>query len=200
MIRAVVFDLGGVVFDSPLHVIAAYEVSNGVAPGTINRAVMEAGSDGAWARYERAEIGFAMFCVDFARDCEAAGGEVDAKELMRQINEATKPRPVMLDAIQEVRTEGRLVGALTNNWTPIADESFKARFDVVVESSVEGLRKPQVAMYEAILERLGVEASEALFLDDIGANLKPARAMGMQTIKVVTPEQALAEMWEFLSR
>jgi putative hydrolase of the HAD superfamily len=72
-------------------------------------------------------------------------------------------------------------------------------FDVVVESAVEGLRKPELPIYELVLERLGVDASEAVFLDDLGINLKPARAMGMTTIKVVDPDDALRELASVLA-
>ena len=198
MIDAVVFDLGGVVFESPLEVIAMYEEDHGIATGTINRAVVDSGTSGAWARYERGEIAYGEFRVRFMEECAVAGGEVNVDALMAQIEEATVPRPSMLETIAAVRETGRLVAALTNNWTPLGASGFTDRFDVVVESSVEGVRKPQPRIYELVLERLGIDATSALFLDDIGANLKPARAMGMATIKVVTVEAAIADMWRVL--
>ena len=67
-------------------------------------------------------------------------------------------------------------------------------FDVVVESSVVGVRKPDPAFYTMACEALDVEPSACVFLDDLGVNLKPARAMGMTTIKVVDPDEALAEL------
>ena len=67
-------------------------------------------------------------------------------------------------------------------------------FDVVVESSMIGFRKPETEFYEIALERIGVGADEAVFLDDLGINLKPARAMGMTTIKVADPYDALAQL------
>ena len=67
-------------------------------------------------------------------------------------------------------------------------------FDEIIESSVVGVRKPEPRFYEIACERLGVDPSECVFLDDLGINLKPARAMGMQTIKVVDPDVALAEL------
>ena len=71
-------------------------------------------------------------------------------------------------------------------------------FDVVVESSVEGLRKPDPKIYQLVLDRLGVEATASVFLDDLGINLKPARAMGMTTIKVTDPDDALVELEQVL--
>jgi putative hydrolase of the HAD superfamily len=67
-------------------------------------------------------------------------------------------------------------------------------FDVVVESSKVGVRKPDPRFYELACEALGIEPAEAVFLDDLGVNLKPARAMGMTTIKVLDPDTALAEL------
>jgi putative hydrolase of the HAD superfamily len=69
-----------------------------------------------------------------------------------------------------------------------------AMFDHVIESSVIGIRKPEPEFYRRALDIVGVGAAEAVFLDDLGINLKPARAMGMTTIKVVDADQALAEL------
>jgi putative hydrolase of the HAD superfamily len=66
--------------------------------------------------------------------------------------------------------------------------------DVVIESSKAGVRKPDPAFYKLACERLEIEPHDAVFLDDIGANLKTARAMGMTTIKVTDPDVAIAEL------
>ena len=141
------------------------------------------------------------FYSEFESDCAEAGPDFSAREMMRRMGEVTVPRPIMLEAIERIRTAGMKVAALTNNWA--ADEStgqddgtraLKDLFDVFVESSVEGLRKPDPRIYELVCARLSISPNEAVFLDDIGYNHKAARAMGMQTIKVVTPEQALGEL------
>ena len=67
-------------------------------------------------------------------------------------------------------------------------------FDEIVESSQVGVRKPDPRFYEQACERLAIEPDEAVFLDDLGVNLKPARAMGMTTIKVDDPAVAIAEL------
>ena len=69
-----------------------------------------------------------------------------------------------------------------------------ALFDAVVESSKVGVRKPDPRFYELACQRLGIEPAEAVFLDDLGINLKPAKAMGMTTIKVVDPDEAIAAL------
>jgi epoxide hydrolase-like predicted phosphatase len=110
----------------------------------------------------------------------------------------------MLHAIEQIREQGLLTAALTNNWpTPEGSGSTtrglgELTFDVVVESAVEGLRKPDPRIYELVLERLGVTADAAIFLDDLGINLKPARRLGMTTIKVVDPDDALLELQRHL--
>lgn len=198
MIEAVIFDLGGVIFDSPLPVIADYERSHGIEVGTINRVVTANAEDGAWALHERGELDHHGFSEQFGIECRRAGAEIDVDEFMDGIERAFTPRVVMLAAVVTIRGAGLRVAALTNNWEPMADGSFKERFDLVVESSVEGVRKPSQEIYDIVVSRLGIDPANAVFLDDVGANLKPARAMGMTTIKVVHARQALDELSECL--
>jgi putative hydrolase of the HAD superfamily len=129
--------------------------------------------------------------------------------MMMKMGEATKPRASMLRAIKLLRDAKLRVAALTNNWaTPDAEDDapppespsadLREHFDVFVESSVEGLRKPDPRIYQLTCDRLEVTPKECVFLDDIGTNLKAARAMGIATIKVVTPEAALRELEELV--
>ena len=69
-----------------------------------------------------------------------------------------------------------------------------ALFDVVLESRTLGVRKPEPRFYELACDAVGVQPEEVVYLDDLGINLKPARTMGMHTIKVVDPLEALAEL------
>jgi len=111
----------------------------------------------------------------------------------------------MVAAIRAIRAAGLRTAALTNNWadadgaTHVSGESplalqLASLFDTIVESAREGLRKPDPRIYELTCERIGVTAGEAVFLDDLGSNLKPARALGMTTIKVEDPTDAVAEL------
>ena len=196
-LRAVIFDLGGVVMGSPLHAIAAYERELGIPAGSVNRLVVARGPDGAWARLERGEFDLESFYPRFDAECAEAGHPLSARAMMQRIAEAAQPRPAMLAAVRAIRARGLRTSALTNNWQGDGTHErdwLGALFDVVVESAVEGLRKPDPRIYERTLARLGVAAPEAVFLDDIGRNLKPARALGMQTIKVDEPAAALAEL------
>jgi len=208
-IAAVVFDIGGVVQDSPLHVIARYEHELGLAVNAINRVVVTTGERGAWARLERGELTIETFYAPFEADCRVQGLAVDARHLMTRIAEASVPRPRMLEAIRRIRASGRKVAALTNNWVTepsrrgtLGENTARARldpyFDVFVESAVVGLRKPDPRIYALVCEKLGVAPARVAFLDDIGRNLKPARELGMATIKVEEPDQALRELGALL--
>jgi putative hydrolase of the HAD superfamily len=197
---AVIFDLGGVVLGSPLHAIARFEREFGIPAGFVNRVVVSTGPSGAWSRLERGELRVEQWVPEFERDCEAAGQKLDAARMMEEIRTASEPRPAMIAAIRAIRARGLRVGALTNNW--VADEPTENRlglelrvlFDAYVESAIVGLRKPDPRIYQHACRALGVAPETSIFLDDIGANLKAARALGMHTIKVDTPEQALAEL------
>ncbi len=203
--QAVLFDLGGVVLGSPLHAIADYERELGIPANFINRVVAATAPTGGWARLERGEISLQEFFAVFEDDCRAAGQEISAREMMSRMNAASRPRESMLRAIERLRRANFRVAAITNNWlTPeqagdstAADgdlSDLEVLFDVFVESSVEGLRKPDPKIYSLTCERLGVAPEVCIFLDDIGSNLKTARQMGIATIKVETPDAALREL------
>jgi len=195
-LRAVIFDLGGVVTGSPLHAIAAYERELGLATNAVNRVVVTSGPAGAWSRLERGELALEQFYVPFEADCAAAGVVIDAREMMRRVADIAVPRPAMLEAIRRLRAGGLKVAALTNNW--ITEDQgaglLRPLFDVFIESAVVGLRKPDPRIFELVCRELDVRPAEVAFLDDIGSNLKAARALGMTTIKVEAPDAALAEL------
>jgi len=143
------------------------------------------------------------FFAAFEDDCRRAGHAICARTMFERMSVAAQPRPVMLEAIERIRGNGLQVAALTNNWAAAdggrerpsdGTRELAARFDVFIESSVEGLRKPDVRIYELACSRLGVGPAQSVFLDDIGANLKPARELGFTTIKVDDPEDALEEL------
>jgi len=199
--RAVIFDLGGVVLPSPLEVFRAYEARHGLPPRFLSEVVVTGGEHGAWSRFERGELDPAGFAAAFGAECRAAGGAVSVVDLLSEVGRDSRPRPVMLRATAEIRRRGLRTAALTNNWA--SDDGaaigerhpeLAASFDVVVESAREGLRKPDPRIYELTCTRLAVTPEEAVFLDDLGANLKPARALGMTTIKVDEPARALAAL------
>jgi putative hydrolase of the HAD superfamily len=202
-IAAVVFDLGGVVMPSPIDVFRAYETRVGLPHRFISEVVLAGGDDGAFSRLERGELTMDEFTDEFAAECARAGATVDVAELFAEVHAGSAPHPEMLAAIASLRDVGLKVGALTNNWRADTDGApapsvgaspLGGVFDVVVESAVVGLRKPDPLIYELVCDRLGVTPPETVFLDDLGANLKPARALGMTTIKVTDTKSALIEL------
>jgi putative hydrolase of the HAD superfamily len=201
VIEAVVFDLGGVVMGSPLHAIARYERDHGLPVGAVNRVVVESGDAGAWSRLERGELTVEAFLSPFEDDCRACGVELSGATLMAYVAEAGVPRPQMIEAIRRIRARGLRAAALTNNWVregPREGHRLREHFDVFVESALVGLRKPDPRIYELVCRELGVAPARAAFLDDIGRNLKTARALGMSTIKVDDPDAALRDLGALL--
>jgi putative hydrolase of the HAD superfamily len=196
----VIFDLGGVVFGSPFEHFDSYERSAGLPDGSVRKVIAHSSQHGAWAALERGELTMPAFTAALDAEAAADGVAIDSAEIMKLIGQGFGARPEMITAIEHIRDRGLKTAALTNNW-PNGDGNGSppglrslTLFDVIVESAVEGMRKPDPRIYELTCERLGVAPVDAVFLDDIGANLKPARAMGMTTIKVDDTAQALREL------
>lgn len=204
MIRAVFWDFGGVITTSPFEAFNDYEQAHGLPRNFIRMLNARHPDTNAWARFERNEISLEAFDRAFARESAEAGHRLSGREVIRLL--AGKPRPRMVAALR--RCSQHFINAcLTNNvragegpgMQPDGEGAqeiarIMALFDVVVASSVAGVRKPDPAFYELACEQAGVQPPEVVYLDDLGINLKPARAMGMTTIKVTDPAQALAEL------
>ena len=195
--RAVLFDLGGVVFDSPLDGFARYEQEIGL-PANFIRTLNSTNSDNnAWARFERGELARAAFVEAFEAEALEAGHPLDGLRVLETLKGDV--RPVMVQALRRLKETDVRTAAVTNNVAPMASgerdvSELMTLFDVVIESSVVGVRKPEEAFYKLALDALDVSAEECVYLDDLGVNLKPARAMGMTTIKVVDADVAVAEL------
>lgn len=198
-IRAVLWDVGGVIFSSPFDAFARYERENGL-PADFIRGLNATNPDtNAWSQLERSAVGFDEFCELFEAEAELAGGKLDGRAVLACLSGDV--RAEMVEAVRRCRAGGLKTAMLTNNFVPegVAMEDgyssdLASHFDVVIESSKVGVRKPDSKFYEMACELLGIEPHEAVFLDDLGINLKPAKAMGMTTIKVVDPDAALAEL------
>ena len=202
--RAVLWDFGGVLSSSPFEAFARYESERGLPDGFLRRVNARKPDDNAWARLERNEVDLEAFAELFAAESAVLGHRVDGHDVLALLG--GELRPAMLEAVRACRAAGLRTALLTNNVVTMPadgegdDEGWRTAvpleelFDVVVESSKERVRKPDPAAYSLVLERLGVAAEEVVFLDDLGINLKPARAMGMTTIKVDDPDEALAQL------
>lgn len=189
--EAAVFDLGGVVLDSPMSAIRTFERESGLPSGLVNRTVAASGADGAWARHERGELDRAAFLAAFEAEFRAEGHFVDTASLLMAVDDSIRPRQAVLDEVDRIRRGGVKVAALTNNWIPFGESPLVARFDVVVESVVEGTRKPERRIYEICFERLGIPPDRAVMFDDLGPNLKTARQMGATTVKVTVVDDVI---------
>ncbi len=202
-IIAALFDFGGVILSSPFEAFAAYERANGLPDGFIRGLNATNPDDNAWAKMERNEVTIEEFCELFEAEARAAGGELDASVVLAGLR--GQIRPAMVEAVRRCKANLK-TACLTNNFVapdashpdgrmdPESFEGVMDLFDVIVESSKAGCRKPDPRFYEIACEELGIEPSEAVFLDDLGINLKPAKAMGMTTIKVIDPDDAIDEL------
>ncbi len=197
------WDFGGVIVSSPFEGFAAYERRAGLPADTIRRINATNPDTNAWARFERSELDVDGFRAAFEFEARALGHEVDAAEVLAALRGAL--RPAMVEALRRCGAVHR-TALLTNNIRstgserrgPSAMDEVLGLFDAVVESSEVGMRKPEEGFYRLACELLEVEPSECVFLDDLGVNLKPARAMGMATIKVGDPDAAIRELEELL--
>lgn len=200
-IKAAFFDFGGVVLSSPFKAFNRYEEANGL-PKDLIRTINATNPDtNAWARFERSEVDFEEFCDLFEAEAREFGHEVAARDIMPLL--AGEIRPEMVEAVRRC-SERLKTAVLTNNWVSFDDfpntahaagrNEVLAMFEAIIESSVVGVRKPDVRFYEIACDAVGVQPHECVFLDDLGVNLKPAKAMGMTTIKVLNAAQAINEL------
>jgi len=201
VIKAVMFDFGGVISTSPFDAFGRYERQHDLPEGFLRRVNSQDPNDNAWARLERGQIDFEGFCARFETEARVLGHDVDARAVVAEL--AGQVRPEMVAAVRRCG-ERWLTACLTNNFLTLEAElrgdvaEVYALFDAVFESSKLGVRKPDPEFYRLACDGLGVDPTEAVFLDDLGINLKPARQMGMHTIKVAAPEAALGELFALL--
>lgn len=206
--KAIIWDFGGVFTTSPFDAFARFESDNGLPPGFLRSINATNPDTNAWAKLERAEITQTEFDSLFSAESQAAGHRVPGSQVLRLLLGQLRPRVVA--ALTTCKGQFK-TGCITNNmpWAEgdrhapvMAASAAQAHetasvfglFDHVIESAKAGLRKPDPRIYALMCEALDVEPSGCVFLDDLGINLKPARAMGMATIKVTDENQLLADL------
>ncbi|XP_053557692.1 acyl-CoA dehydrogenase family member 10 isoform X2 [Bombina bombina] len=199
--KAVIFDMGGVLLPSPYKLAEEWEIRNNVPAGTIKQAIIAGGESGPWMKYMRGELTAQGFVEEFGKLCSRIIGlpvPVDSFLADLTSNDMVKQRPSMTEAIQCIRSEGLKTAVLSNNFFLHNGESFlpldRSQFDVIVESCLEGVCKPDPRIYKLCLERLGVQPRDSVFLDDIGQNLKAAANIGLCAIKVDDAKEALEHL------
>ena len=203
-IEAVIWDFGGVLTTSPFEAFNRYEQAHGLPNDFIRGINATNPESNAWAQFESAEISLEEFDAAFAAEAAAKGYEVPGRDVIALLSGDLRPR--MVEVLKRCKEHFK-VACITNNvksgtGPAMATSDAKREqtgavmelFDLVVESSIEGIRKPNPEIYRLTCARLGVTPDACAFLDDLGINLKPARQLGMQTIKVVEEDQAIREL------
>lgn len=205
MVKAVIWDFGGVFTSSPFEAFARFERERGLPEDLIRKINSTNHLDNAWAKFERSDVNMDEFDELFAQEAKALGHEVRGREIIALLSGDV--RPEMLAALKTIKAKGLRVSCITNNVSAgegagMASTSEKAKavqeimdeFEFIIESSKAGVRKPHPKIYEMALEQLGVDAADAVYLDDLGINCKAAHQVGMKAIKVSSADQALAEL------
>ena len=202
MVEAVLFDFGGVILSSPFEAFAEYENEIGLPPDTIRKINSTNPDTNAWAQFERREVSSEEFVSLFEKEALSLGYELNAQRILEGLHGSL--RPEIVEALTKCSSKFK-TAMLTNNITPMGEQDLDEEvkkvveiFDLLIESSIEGCRKPEEKFYEIACERLKVNPENCVFLDDLGINLKPARTMGMSTIKVINPEDAIKELYDIL--
>jgi putative hydrolase of the HAD superfamily len=202
--QAIIWDFGGVFTSSPFEAFNRYEAAQGLPADFIRSVNAVNPLENAWAKLERSEVDAAQFDVLFRTESKALGREVPGRDVLGLLSGSLRPRVV--NALKVCKGHGK-VGCITNN-APIGkgasmtNDDAKARelasvfdlFDHLIESSKLGIRKPDPRIYALMCEALDVDPKACVYLDDLGINLKPARDMGMATIKVTSEAQLLADL------
>jgi putative hydrolase of the HAD superfamily len=203
-VEAVIWDFGGVFTTSPFDAFNRYERERGL-PNDIIRQINSVNPDtNAWARIERSEVDAATFDQLFAEEAKAAGHDIRGADVLALLSGDLRPAVVAAFFACKARFK---VGCITNNaptgkgagMSSSSDKAIQiaevfAQFDHVIESSKAGVRKPDPRIYAMMCDALGVKPHTCVYLDDLGINLKPAREMGMTTIKVLNEAQLLADL------
>jgi putative hydrolase of the HAD superfamily len=201
---AVLWDFGGVILSSPFEAFNRYEAEIGLPKDFIRGLNARNGDTNAWAKMERSEVSLEGFVELFEEEARQQGHKLDGWRILQSLSGDIRPQ--MVEALRRCSCAFR-VACITNNMKHgegpgMARSADKAKavaeimtlFEHVVESSKLGVRKPDPRIYRHACDLLGVRPEDCVYLDDLGINLKPARALGMRTIKVGDPDAAIDEL------
>ena len=206
-IKTIIFDFGGVVTNSPIEGFKKLEKTHGYSKGLITGINMNNPDNNAWARSERGEIEIDTFLSQFEQEALEIGHDINADEILIQLYGS--PRPIMIKKIISLSKSNKYkLICLTNVLKGIEKFMPKEReevvnnimsyFDKIYESYKIGMRKPEARIYEYIIKDLEINPKETIFLDDLGMNLKTARQLGINTIKVIDPIDAIKTLDQFI--
>ena len=200
--KAIIWDFGGVITSSPFEAFNEFEEANGL-PKDIIRTINSENSDmNAWAQFESNSITIDQFNDLFLKEAKAKGFDIKGRDIIKLLKGSIREN--MVSFLRELKSNFKL-GCITNNVKPSSEENTDNEtkeamsiFDHVIESSIVGIRKPNPEIYMMSCDALNVSPDQCIYLDDLGINLKPARELGMTTIKVIQPEDAIQEVRNLL--
>jgi putative hydrolase of the HAD superfamily len=202
--EAVIWDFGGVFTSSPFEAFNRYEDERGLPRDIIRTINAHNHEHNAWAKFEQAVIDLEGFDQAFAAEAKERGHHIPGRDVLTLLSGDF--RPEVIEALRRVKAAGLKTGCITNNMpsNPTDGGTLQGRslysreimvmFDAVIESSKVGIRKPDPRIYTMMCETLKVAPSACVYLDDLGVNLKPAKQLGMTTIKVLSGPQAVADL------
>ncbi len=208
-IKTIIFDFGGVITNSPIEGFKLLEEKHGYDKGLITNINMNNPDDNAWAKSERGEIDIHTFLEEFEKEALEIGQKIDAKEILQQLYGTMRENMINKIKLLSDSKKYKLI-CLTNVlkgvdiFTPMervnAVNHVMSYFDIIYESYKLNMRKPETRIYQYILNEINIKPEETVFLDDLGMNLKPARQLGINTIKVINPKDAINELDQILER
>lgn len=208
-IKTIIFDFGGVITNSPIEGFKLLEEKHGYDKGIITNINMNNPDNNAWAKSERGEIDINTFLEEFEKEALSIGQKINAKEILQQLYGSLRKNMINKIKLLSTSKKYKLI-CLTNVlkgvdiFTPKerveAVKNVMSYFDIIYESYKLNMRKPEARIYQYILKELNIEPQETVFLDDLGMNLKSARKLGINTIKVIEPNDAIYELDQILER
>ena len=200
--KAILWDFGGVITSSPFEAFNNFEETNGLPKDIIRTINSENPDMNAWAQFESNSITIDEFNDLFLKEAKAKGFDIKGKDIIKLLKGSIREN--MVSFLRELKSDFKL-GCITNNVKSSSEENTDNEteeamsiFDHVIESSIVGIRKPNPEIYMMSCDALNVSPDQCIYLDDLGINLKPARELGMTTIKVIQPEDAIQEVRNLL--
>ena len=200
--KAIIWDFGGVITSSPFEAFNNFEEANGLPKDIIRTINSENPDMNAWAQFESNSITIDEFNDLFLKEAKAKGFDIKGKDIIKLLKGSIREN--MVSFLRELKSNFKL-GCITNNVKSSSEENtdneteeVMSIFDHVIESSIVGIRKPNPEIYMMSCDALNVSPDQCIYLDDLGINLKPARKLGMTTIKVIEPEDAIQEVRNLL--
>ena len=204
---SIFWDFGGVITSSPFEAFNKFEIKNNLPENFLRKVNSTNPQSNAWALLEQSKINQMEFDKLFFQESSDLGHGVDGLKVLNLLEGDL--RLGMVEIIKTLKEKGFTQACLTNNFIPdnnnqpdMIDLNKKTEifdlFDFIFESKEIGLRKPDQAFYDYVLEKVNTSPEEIIFLDDLGINLKPAKAMGITTIKVISESQARADLENLL--